>query len=74
MIKAKEIAMAEYKCPECGSEKIASAKRKTPRESEPLFMILCEDCGRFLGVVNDTSRLKDTLRDIRQALKTSTGI
>jgi uncharacterized Zn finger protein len=73
MIKAKEIAMAEYKCPECGSEKIVSAKRITPRESEHLLMILCEGCGCFLGVVNDTSKIKDALRDIRQALKSSTG-
>jgi predicted RNA-binding Zn-ribbon protein involved in translation (DUF1610 family) len=73
MIKAKEIAMAEYKCPECGSAKIASDK-KILRSSEQLRMILCGDCGRFLGVVNDTSQIKDAIRDIRQALKTSTGV
>jgi uncharacterized Zn finger protein len=72
MIKAKEIAMAEYHCPKCNSDKIASVK-KDPG-SEPLRMILCAECGCFLGVVNDTSQIKAAIKDIRQALKTSTGL
>jgi predicted RNA-binding Zn-ribbon protein involved in translation (DUF1610 family) len=73
MIKAKEIVMAEYKCPECGSEKITS-KGKTVRGSERLLMILCDDCGCFLGVVNDTSKIKDALRSIGHTLNASTGL
>jgi uncharacterized Zn finger protein len=65
--------MAEYKCPECGSEKIAFTK-KIGGDSEHLLVLLCEDCGHFLRVVNDTSQIKVAIRDIRQALKTSTGL
>jgi uncharacterized Zn finger protein len=72
MIKAKEIAMAEYKCPECGSEEITT-KRKTIG-SERLLIILCKNCGCFLGVVNDTSEIKNALRSIVQTLKASTGL
>jgi hypothetical protein len=72
MIKAKEIAMAEYHCPECNGDKIASV-RKDPG-SEPLRMILCGGCGCFLGVVNDTSQIKDAIRRIGHTLNVSTGL
>jgi uncharacterized Zn finger protein len=72
MIKAKETAMTECKCPECASEKITFRKRVCG--SEHLLMLLCEDCGCFLGAVNDTSQLKAAIKDIRQTLKASTGL
>jgi uncharacterized Zn finger protein len=66
--------MAEYKCPDCGSEKITSERKPVPKSFEKVLMILCANCGCFLGVVNDTSPIKDAIKDIRQTLKTSTGL
>jgi ribosomal protein S27E len=74
MIKAKEIAMAEYKCPECGSEKITYKGKTVHGSSKRFLMILCADCGRFLGVVNDMSQIKDAIRSIGHTLNVPTGL
>jgi len=55
--------MTNYTCPECQSENIASV-RKTTRGSERSNMILCENCGTLLGVVNELSRTKKAARYI----------
>jgi uncharacterized Zn finger protein len=62
--------MAEYNCPKCKSSKI-TAVRETVRGSEQLLMILCEDCGHFIGVVNDLTKVKEAIRNI--AVKVGTG-
>lgn len=64
--------MAEYRCPKCGSEKITS-NSKIVRGAEAIRVILCEDCGHFLGVVNDLSKIKNALCNIAAKVGTSAG-
>ena len=62
--------MFEYKCPKCQSNAVTSKGKIAG--SERILMIICSDCGHFLGVVNDLSSIKDALRHI--AAKTGGSI
>ena len=53
--------MTDYTCPECQSENIASV-RKAAQGSER--MILCENCGTLLGMVNDLTKTKKAIRNL----------
>jgi predicted RNA-binding Zn-ribbon protein involved in translation (DUF1610 family) len=73
MIKAKEIAMAEYKCPKCGGEKIVLDKKTGSGSklvfSKKLIVVLCADCGNLLGIVNDLTDMEQDIQAIKYHLR-----
>ena len=60
--------MPEYKCPKCQSGKITLIRKIAYASdlvrNEHIYMVLCADCETFLGVVNDTSKLRKAINHI----------